>query len=172
MPTDSCDRLTADDLAAMPLFADDDRAALEWLADHFEVRAYEPGEIIVREGSPAKDFIVILEGELHFRRPSDPYAPVFVRAAGQPTGVLPFSRIKVINGRGTAVGRTRIDDSAMNVIAGEVGSVVEVGNRVRVRIGPLTAEVTTSSAERLELARGGVAFATFKATGTRLVALA
>jgi ABC-type sulfate/molybdate transport systems ATPase subunit len=71
-----------------------------------------------------------------------------------------------------AVGRTRIDDSAMNVIAGEVGSVVEVGNRVRVRIGPLTAEVTTSSAERLELARGGVAFATFKATGTRLVALA
>ena len=69
MPTDSCDRLTADDLAAMPLFADDDRPALEWLADHFEVRAYEPGEIIVREGSPAKDFIVILEGELHFRRP-------------------------------------------------------------------------------------------------------
>ena len=108
MPTDSCDRLTADDLAAMPLFADDDRPALEWLADHFEVRAYEPGEIIVREGSPAKDFIVILEGELHFRRPSDPYAPVFVRAAGQPTGVLPFSRLKVINGRGTAVGRTRI----------------------------------------------------------------
>ena len=64
MPTDSCDRLTADDLARMPLFADDDRAALEWLADHFEVRTYEPGEIIVREGSPAKDFIVILEGEL------------------------------------------------------------------------------------------------------------
>jgi molybdate transport system ATP-binding protein len=70
-----------------------------------------------------------------------------------------------------AVGRARIDDSALNVITGEVGSVVEVGNRVRVRIGPLTAEVTTASAERLELARGGIAFATFKATGTRLVAL-
>jgi molybdate transport system ATP-binding protein len=70
-----------------------------------------------------------------------------------------------------AVGRARVDDSALNVISGEVGSVVEVGNRVRVRIGPLTAEVTASSAERLELARGGVAFATFKATGTRLVPL-
>ncbi len=70
-----------------------------------------------------------------------------------------------------AVGRARVDDSALNVISGVVGSVVEVGNRVRVRIGPLTAEVTTASAERLELARGGLAFATFKATGTRLVAL-
>jgi len=39
---------------------------------------------------------------------SDPYAPVFVRTAGQATGVLPFSRMKVSRGRGTAVGRTRI----------------------------------------------------------------
>jgi signal transduction histidine kinase len=103
-----CDRLTADQLAKMPLFADDDRAALEWLADHFKVWRYESGEVIVQEGSPAKDFIVIMEGEMHFRRTSDPYAPVFVRSAGHPTGVLPFSRMKVIGGRGTAVGRTCI----------------------------------------------------------------
>ena len=62
-------------------------------------------------------------------------------------------------------------DSALNVVRGEVGSVFEVANRVRVRIGPVTAEVTAASAERLELARGGVAYATFKATGTRLVPL-
>jgi len=62
-------------------------------------------------------------------------------------------------------------DSALNVVRGEVGSVVEVANRVRVRVGPLTAEVTAASAERLELALGGVAYATFKATGTRLVPL-
>jgi molybdopterin-binding protein len=42
---------------------------------------------------------------------------------------------------------------------------------VRVRVGPVTAEVTAASAERLELAAGGVAYATFKATGTRLVPL-
>jgi signal transduction histidine kinase len=105
---ESCDRLTPDELAKIPLFADDDRAALAWLADHFEVVCYESGEIIVQEGSLAKDFIVILEGEMHFRRIGDPYAPVFVRSAGHPTGVLPFSRIKVIGGRGTAVGRTRL----------------------------------------------------------------
>jgi len=70
-----------------------------------------------------------------------------------------------------SVARSHSVDSALNVVRGEIGSVVEIGNRVRVRIGPITAEVTTSSAERLELARGGVAYATFKATGTRLVPL-
>ena len=47
-----------------------------------------------------------------------------------------------------------------------------VGNRVRVRIGPVTAEVTAASVEQLELARGGTAVASFKATGTRLVPFA
>jgi len=42
---------------------------------------------------------------------------------------------------------------------------------VRVRIGPVTAEITASSSDRLELARGGIAYATFKATGTKLVPL-
>ncbi|HJQ74302.1 MAG TPA: ABC transporter ATP-binding protein [Gaiellaceae bacterium] len=62
-------------------------------------------------------------------------------------------------------------DSALNVVRGQVGSLVEVANRVRVRVGPVTAEVTAASAERLELAAGGIAYATFKATGTRLVPL-
>jgi ABC-type sulfate/molybdate transport systems ATPase subunit len=62
-------------------------------------------------------------------------------------------------------------DSALNVVRGEVGSLFEVANRVRVRIGPVTAEVTAASAARLDLAQGGTAYATFKATGTRLVPL-
>lgn len=108
MPSTSENQLTADDLAKFPLFADDERPALEWLAAHFEVRSFEPGEIIVREGSPATHFMVVLEGEFQYRRPSDPYSPVYVTGAGQATGVLPFSRIKVIAGRATAVGRTRV----------------------------------------------------------------
>jgi molybdate transport system ATP-binding protein len=62
-------------------------------------------------------------------------------------------------------------DSALNVVRGQVGSLVEVANRVRVRVGPVTAEVTAASAARLDLAEGGIAYATFKATGTRLVPL-
>ena len=42
----------------------------------------------------------------------------------------------------------------MNVIEGEIRSVVHVGNRARVRIGPLTAEVTDASVERLDLTPG------------------
>jgi ABC-type sulfate/molybdate transport systems ATPase subunit len=71
-----------------------------------------------------------------------------------------------------SVGRLHQQDSAMNLIQGEIRSVVNVGNRVRVRVGPITAEVTAVSADKLELSRGGTAFATFKATGTRLVPLA
>ena len=71
-----------------------------------------------------------------------------------------------------SIGRLQQHDSAMNLIQGEIGSIVTVGNRVRVRIGPITAEVTAASADKLQLARGGNAFATFKATGTRLVPLA
>ena len=70
-----------------------------------------------------------------------------------------------------SLAREHADDSALNVLHGEVSSVVEIGNRVRVRIGPITAEVTAASAERLELAVGARVYATFKATGTRLVPL-
>jgi molybdopterin-binding protein len=71
-----------------------------------------------------------------------------------------------------SIGRVHADDSAMNLIRGEVTSVSQVGNRVRVRVGPLTAEVTPASVERLGLTRGTRVYASFKATGTRLVPLA
>ncbi len=108
MADESCARLTPEDLAQFPLFADDDRAALEWLAEHLEVQCYEAGEVVIREGAPADKFMVVLEGEFHFRRPNDPYSAVYVRTAGSATGVLPFSRMKIFAGRGYAVGKTRV----------------------------------------------------------------
>jgi molybdate transport system ATP-binding protein len=70
------------------------------------------------------------------------------------------------------VSRVHQADSALNVIHGDVRSIVHVGSRVRVRIGPITAEVTAASADKLNLVHGGKAVATFKATGTRLLPLA
>ncbi len=61
-------------------------------------------------------------------------------------------------------------DSAMNVIGGPIRSIAELGNRVRVTIGPISAEITADSLQRLELRAGQHAFASFKATGTRIVA--
>jgi molybdate transport system ATP-binding protein len=63
------------------------------------------------------------------------------------------------------------DDSMQNHVRGRVSSIVPVGNRVRVRIGALTAEVTAASAERLRLREGEPAVASFKATATKLLPL-
>jgi molybdate transport system ATP-binding protein len=65
--------------------------------------------------------------------------------------------------------RTAPDDSAQNHLEGAVASLVPIGNRVRVRVGPLTAEITSNSADRLGLKVGDRAVASFKATATKLL---
>ncbi len=68
-----------------------------------------------------------------------------------------------------SIAREAPADSALNHVRGQIVSIVPLGNRVRVRVGELTAEVTASSAERLGLERGQTVVASFKATGTRLL---
>ena len=68
-----------------------------------------------------------------------------------------------------SLSREAPDDSAVNHLRAPVASLVPLGNRVRVRVGPLTAEVTAQSAERLGLRAGDVVVASFKATGARLL---
>lgn len=71
-----------------------------------------------------------------------------------------------------SISREMPRDSAINHLRAPVVSIVPLGNRVRVRIGPLTAEVTTQSVERLQLREGDVVVASFKATGARLLPVA
>jgi molybdate transport system ATP-binding protein len=70
------------------------------------------------------------------------------------------------------VARTTPFDSMQNHLRGEIESLVPIANRVRVRVGPLTAEITAESATRLGLAPGEHVVASFKASGTRLIPLA
>ena len=63
------------------------------------------------------------------------------------------------------------EDSAVNHIRATVASIVPLGNRTRIRVGPIVAEVTSASAERLGLREGDVAVATFKATAARLLSI-
>jgi molybdate transport system ATP-binding protein len=112
----------------------------------------------------------LLHGEAH--------ATVGLTQVTLPDGACVYSTDEATGAVGVVVypwdvslAREHADDSALNVLRGEVTSVVEVGNRIRVRVGHLTAEVTAASAERLQLARGGQVYASFKATGTRLVSL-
>jgi molybdate transport system ATP-binding protein len=68
------------------------------------------------------------------------------------------------------VGRTAPHDSALNVIAAPIRTISELGNRVRLTVGPVSAEITAESLARLELRVGETAYASFKATGIRVVA--
>jgi molybdate transport system ATP-binding protein len=61
------------------------------------------------------------------------------------------------------------ESSALNSVHGTVRTISELGNRVRVTIDMITAEITAESLRRLELRVGQTACASFKATGTRLV---
>ncbi len=70
-----------------------------------------------------------------------------------------------------ALSRAETGDSAQNRVRAPIESIVPVGNRRRVRVGPLTAEITAASAERLGLKEGEVVVAEFKATATRLTPL-
>lgn len=71
-----------------------------------------------------------------------------------------------------SISREMPHDSALNHLRAPVVSLVSLGNRVRVRVGPVTAEVTTGSAERLGLREGDIVVASFKATGARLLPVA
>ena len=62
------------------------------------------------------------------------------------------------------------ESSALNSVTGPIQRLVPLGNRVRVVLPGLTAEVTPESAERLGLRPGLEVVASWKATSTRVVA--
>ena len=74
-------------------------------------------------------------------------------------------------GRLARPGAARRPDSTLNHLLGTIESIVPIGNRVRVRVGPLTAEITRQAADSLGLREGARIVASFKATGARLVSL-
>ena len=59
---------------------------------------------------------------------------------------------------------------ALNHVRRPITSLVRIGNRARVQVGPLVGEVTTASVERLGLHEGETVVASFKAAATHLVA--
>jgi ABC-type sulfate/molybdate transport systems ATPase subunit len=68
-----------------------------------------------------------------------------------------------------SIAREPPDDSALNHVRRPITSLVRIGNRARVQVGPLVGEVTTASVERLGLHEGETVVASFKAAATHLV---
>ncbi len=101
--------LTTAELSTIPAFAGLPAETLAWLLAHGEDRTYAAGDAIVQPGDEAQYMMAVLRGGIHFftdrRGTSD---PVFRVEAGQVSGVLPYSRLRTIAGRGVAAGDTRL----------------------------------------------------------------
>ncbi|HEV2591196.1 MAG TPA: ABC transporter ATP-binding protein [Gaiellaceae bacterium] len=63
------------------------------------------------------------------------------------------------------------ESSAQNSIRGTIRTITELGNRARVTIDGITAEITADSLRRLDLRVGQAAYAGFKSTGTRILSV-
>jgi molybdate transport system ATP-binding protein len=71
----------------------------------------------------------------------------------------------------TVLRRQAGDTSAQNQLTAPIGHMVTTGNRVRIGIGPLTAEITAESSERLALSPGDAVTASFKSTAIGTIPL-
>ena len=99
--------ILADELRAVPVFADLAPEGLEWLASQMTEVRLAPGEVALREGSPADRMFVILEGELR-SQPINGTLPSWVVRAPNVTGMLPYSRMTHFPGTSRAVVATRV----------------------------------------------------------------
>jgi signal transduction histidine kinase len=106
--TSATGRISVDDLRTIEVFRDLAPEHLAWLAEHFEERRFQAGEIMGREGEPVDHLIVIFEGEMRIQRGSGSEELIFRGFAGQVTGLLPYSRLTHYGGTSRAVLPTRI----------------------------------------------------------------
>src|SRR5437667_3116068 len=95
------------ELLRVPAFADLPDDQLEWFLSQSQEQLLKPGETYIRQGDPAENMFVILEGEFQARGEINGETFVFPVKAGEVTGILPFSRMKrtPITGRAATNGR-------------------------------------------------------------------
>ncbi len=91
-------------LRAIQVFTDLPQDDLLWFAAQCNEHHAAVGDIIVREGTPADSMLIVLEGEMRARSEhGDPDGPIFTVRGGEVTGMLPFSRLKIVGVTGRAV---------------------------------------------------------------------
>jgi molybdate transport system ATP-binding protein len=142
------------------------------LVDGRVLQTAPPSELLA---APADAFVASFTGANLLRGVASP-GPAGLTAVALDAG---FTVYTADGGRGSvsvavypwevAVARDAPNDSAVNHVRAPIVSLVQLGNRVRAKIGPITAELTAQSVDRLGLKEGEVVVASFKATGTRLL---
>ncbi|MBZ5651281.1 MAG: cyclic nucleotide-binding domain-containing protein [Acidobacteriia bacterium] len=89
------------ELLRVPTFQGLPDDQLDWFISLSQEVILKAGDIYLREGAPSESMVVVLEGELQARGDINGESFVIPFAAGDVTGMLPFSRMKksVVTGR-------------------------------------------------------------------------
>ena len=91
-------------LRKIAVFSDLPPEGLLWFVSQCEEHRVATGDTIMREGDQPEFMIVMLQGEIRARAERGPAdGPVFTMSAGDVSGMLPFSRLKIISVTGRAV---------------------------------------------------------------------
>ena len=91
-------------LRKIAVFSDLPQEDLLWFVSKCQELRVAPGDIVMREGDKPEFMIVMLEGEIRARAERGPAdGPIFTMSGGEVSGMLPFSRLKVVSVTGRAV---------------------------------------------------------------------
>ncbi len=95
------------ELLRVPAFADLPEDQIAWFLGQSQEEILKPGDTYIRQGDPAENMFVILEGEFQVRGEINGETFAFPVKPGDVTGVLPFSRMKKtpVTGRAVSDGR-------------------------------------------------------------------
>ncbi len=147
------DRIAAvtTELRKIATFSDLPADQLAWLAGKFEEIQLAPGEVFVRPGDPAVWLSVVLEGEFLWQPAGDPDGPVYIAAAGQVTGYLPYSRLTHFNGTGRAVVATRMLRLHKDNFPEMLQRIPEIGPRLVAIMADRIRETTRIETQREKL---------------------
>jgi signal transduction histidine kinase len=96
------------ELIRIPTFADLPDEQVEWFLSQSQEQLLKPGDTYIRQGDPAENMFVILEGEFQVRGEINGETFSFPVKSGDVTGVLPFSRMKKTPVTGRAVSNGRL----------------------------------------------------------------
>src|SRR2546425_9479793 len=95
------------ELLRVPAFADLPEDQIAWFLSQCEEQFLKAGDTYIRQGDPAENMFVIIEGEFQARGEINGETFAFPVKSGDVTGVLPFSRMKrtPVTGRAVSNGR-------------------------------------------------------------------
>ena len=96
------------ELLRVPAFADLPEDQIAWFLSQSQEETLKPGDTYIRQGDPAENMFVILEGEFQARGEINGETFAFPVKPGDVTGVLPFSRMKKTPVTGRAVSHGRL----------------------------------------------------------------